>query len=486
MINFKFWIAVSALAIVSHTASTSLAQYGLYGSPDVLRLPTPTGHNVGQPPYSQSLATVSSQQPDVSPASYRSVPNNVNDGQYAKNTVTPSIEPIRPIPAKPIPPRPVPLAQPGQGPQGKSLVEHMLTESERQKSATKVQDDSGYIDDESCDSCDPCSEPCCETTCCPWYASAAALFMTRDQPNRLWTTYETNNLPNQLMNTEIEMKWEAGGEIRFGRWFCCNTWALEVGYWTLNPFEGTSSMSVDGGTVSTPLDVADINFAGVAAMGIFDSAAEHKLWRSDEIHNVEINVVQKLTNLYGYSNPFDVNLFVGARYFRFEERLIFGSLDDGNTWGEDGGIHEAYLNDHVQNNLLGVQIGVTSKCCLWQSLSLMVTPRIGIFNNNVQHHFSVYRGDGTIGTCTAGTGSYPVHSTKNTFSALAEVDLGINWQVTQCWGAMIGYRLLAVSGIALSDNQIPHYVVDIPEIANTNTNADLILHGAYVGITYNF
>ena len=32
-----------------------------------------------------------------------------------------------------------------------------------------------------------------------WYVSAAGLFMTRDKANCLWTTYETDNNPNQLM-----------------------------------------------------------------------------------------------------------------------------------------------------------------------------------------------------------------------------------------------------------------------------------------------
>jgi hypothetical protein len=50
----------------------------------------------------------------------------------------------------------------------------------------------------------------------------------------------------------------------------------------------------------------------------------------------------------------------------------------------------------------------------------------------------------------------------------------------------VGYRVVAATGIGLADNQLPQYMVDIPEIANIDHNGQLILHGAFMGITYNF
>jgi hypothetical protein len=40
--------------------------------------------------------------------------------------------------------------------------------------------------------------------------------------------------------------------------------------------------------------------------------------------------------------------------------------------------------------------------------------------------------------------------------------------------------------VGLADAQIPQYIVDIPEIAHIDSNGDLILHGAFAGLTYNF
>jgi hypothetical protein len=82
------------------------------------------------------------------------------------------------------------------------------------------------------------------------------------------------------------------------------------------------------------------------------------------------------------------------------------------------------------------------------------------------------------------SGSYPVDSSTDVVSFLTELNLGIDWQPTDHWSLVAGYRVLAVTGIGLADNQIPQYIVDIPEIAAIDHNANLILHGAFFGVAY--
>ncbi len=113
-----------------------------------------------------------------------------------------------------------------------------------------------------------------------WYASLSALVMTRDRPNKVYITYETGNLPHNDFPVD-EFGWQWGGEVRFGRRFCCdcnsgcnsccNTgyWALEARYWTLGDFDSyvshTSPVSATNpdGTVGTPLSVCDMKFDGL-------------------------------------------------------------------------------------------------------------------------------------------------------------------------------------------------------------------------------
>ena len=93
------------------------------------------------------------------------------------------------------------------------------------------------------------------------------LALTRDKANKLWTTYEGGNPPNpanQIMNTQqASAGWEWGGEITFGRTFCCNQWSLEATYWTTNDFTGSSLRSIPGGYVSSPLNTGLVYFGGL-------------------------------------------------------------------------------------------------------------------------------------------------------------------------------------------------------------------------------
>jgi hypothetical protein len=317
--------------------------------------------------------------------------------------------------------------------------------------------------------------------------------MGRDQPNRVWTTYATDHLEDQMTNTDdIGMAWANGGEIRFGRRFCCGcrSGGLEAVYWGLEPVHGFLSTTnpADPYTVSTPLRFSEVEFDSVNGVYYFDSAEEHRLWRRNEVHNVEINIIRYPLTGMGESD-WNVQWAVGVRFFRFDEDLRFGSVAYEHTWGEDGGEYEAYLDEDIENNLFGFQVGFDARSNRWHRLQLYLAPKLGIYNNYIENTFALYRGDGVNAepTSISGvTGSYPVHSSRNVFSFLAEVDLGLCWHVTDQWSARVGYRLVAATNMGLADNQIPHYIVDIPEIEHLDTNGDLLLHGGYLGVAYNY
>ncbi len=372
---------------------------------------------------------------------------------------------------------------------------------------------------------DPCCEPCCPT----WFGSVAALYMGRNKPNRLWTTYETGNDPNQLPTDAFGSS--PGLEVTIGRLFCCDTcvpscdpcgpcgtsygpsysfgptFGVEATYWVLDTMTGYTSQSVPGGTVSTPLRVSEIEFAGVNGVTYFDNAAQHIVRRQNDFQNLEINVFSAQGSYAGYGTmgcgacggsgcsscggrgPLSLGWNLGLRYFRFEEHFLFGAVNDGRTWGEAGGIYEAYLEDNVRNSLLGFQFGCDFNYNLGSRWRIYAAPKLGIYNNHAENHFNLRRGDGVIANPTAAsgmTGSYPVNSTEDALAFMSEIDLGIDWQVAPHWSVFLGYRVMFATGIALADNQIPTYVVDIPEIADIDTNGDLVLHGAFAGVNVNF
>jgi hypothetical protein len=97
-------------------------------------------------------------------------------------------------------------------------------------------------------------------------------------------------------------------------------------------------------------------------------------------------------------------------------------------------------------------------------------------------------GNGVVATTghSGVEGTYPVNSTADAVSFLTQVDVGLDWKFARQWSAQIGYRVVAVSRIGLADAQIPFYIVDIPAIAEIDRNSDLILHGGYATIGFNF
>ena len=325
--------------------------------------------------------------------------------------------------------------------------------------------------------------------CCAWYASVAGLYMDRNRPRRVWTTYENNNNSNQLMNTQnANPDWEGGADLRIGRFFACNRWVLELGYWSINNFTANSRQT-HVNEVSSPLQFNDLEFAfGDPVADYFDSAAEHRLSRTNELHNVELNIIEGRPSCTVCSR-WSHRMLVGVRYFKFDEDLSLATLNSGGMWGGNGGLDEVELNDRVKNNLVGAQLGCLFERQVGCKTRFFLSPKFGVYGNRIEHRFDLRRGDGTAAMPTAFsgvTGSYPVESSTDVVSFLTEASIGLQHQLSCCWSIFGGYRVVVLNNIGLADNQIPQFIVDIPEIADIDTDGSLVLQGAFLGASRTF
>ena len=82
--------------------------------------------------------------------------------------------------------------------------------------------------------------------------------MTRNQPNKYWTTYNQANNNDQVLNTaQAKDGWTGGGEVRVGRSFGCDC-ALEAtctrASWNMH---GSASVCDAGNNLGTPLDTTN-------------------------------------------------------------------------------------------------------------------------------------------------------------------------------------------------------------------------------------
>ena len=121
----------------------------------------------------------------------------------------------------------------------------------------------------------------------------------------------------------------------------------------------------------------------------------------------------------------------------------------GTAYGGDW----LYLNDHITNDLVGVQSGFDLSYRFLNCWKAFVRPEFGIFNNHTQLNYNMYAVSATTGqqyqasSETYANPNYPVHATGNDFSFLTQVDVGLDWQITRHFSVNGGYRVLAATGI---------------------------------------
>ncbi|TWT33210.1 BBP7 family outer membrane beta-barrel protein [Blastopirellula retiformator] len=334
-----------------------------------------------------------------------------------------------------------------------------------------------------------CYDECFQDCFCPtWFAYAGALAMTKDRGNEVWLSNDGGDFSARVMGSEAAaMGWNAGYELRFGRTFACSNWAWEVDYWAVR---GTNEHTVTNaglvGALDTPLDT---NFQGLSYNGsnvdaYYNNAQAHRLQRSYDFYNIELNVFQDptlYTNRCG-GGCFQFGALAGLRYFKFREAFSFSTdPSDYNFTGTDDELH---YNIDVDNNLIGAQLGMIMNYN-WNCWNFYAKTKFGAYGNAISQNSVMY---GNLGTAYIDNAmspnngrAYNVSGSKGRVSFLGELDLGAEYQVTKRFSMNIGYRVVGVSGVALATEQIPQNFEDLGIVASTPSNGDVILHGGYLG-----
>ena len=107
-----------------------------------------------------------------------------------------------------------------------------------------------------------------------------------------------------------------------------------------------------------------------------------------------------------------------------------------------------------------------------------ILPKVGLYGNGINGRNQLYTGDGFS--------DMDIHCSKTALAMLAEVDLGTYYWLTQNCQVFIGWRVLAVSQVALGDNQFLPYLADTAGYGLVKANGDLILTGGFAGLAFTF
>jgi hypothetical protein len=329
-----------------------------------------------------------------------------------------------------------------------------------------------------------------------WFGSLAGMILTRDNPNKYWTSFNVNNAYDQTLNTQdAAANWAGGGQVMFGRWFGCScnpmygpAYGVQFVYWGVAPMTGSASITNPNNIWNTPINLGYTAIGNQPTTDFFDNAYEHRITRNDQFYNFELNALRRVA--YGPGGLMFTGL-AGARFFRFNETLSFGSVAGGHHFGDAGGAYEAYYDTHVTNSLAGFQLGGRVDWFALPRWRLYAQPVFGIFGNHTTIDANVYSGNGVQGSVqnifnTNVTSPFRVQSAKNGIAMLGQIDVGTGFQITPRFSAFAAYRVMAFSRMALADNQIPPFLVDQAAIRDIQTNGNLILHGVVIGGMYNY
>jgi len=483
-------------ALTAWMAADAQAQLGTYGSPEPIPLQTYAARDSYPPPPAGSTAYVAAA--DGTGTILPPAPN----GRIPEPPV-PGSPPQAPVPGyAPQPPVAAPGAIP-QLPSESSAISSMLNEPGPTivpGPGGNAPPQDGYLKDAG--NGDGCGSVCggCNSCCSPWYASASALYMTRNQPGKVYTSAEAASEVNQGYFNDVNWTWGAEATLGY-RFGCCCDWAVQATYWGLaesnsdggpgipGPYVSpmtfglTSLLNTTGGLI-TPLNPNGYQTAD----NYTDDSPDHHTWRNYQVQDAEINAVRNLFG--GECNRINVDFIAGFRWFRFQDGLLFGAQrqNDGTQYAGDW----FYFNDHITNDLFGGQIGFNASYRFADSWRVFITPVVGVFDNHMTLDYNAYAIGSTTGTVyqassqTYTNPNYPVHSTTDGFSFLTQVDVGLDWQITRHVATQLGYRVVAVTGIGLSDGQIPFYGNDTQAIADIHHNDSLIVHGAFGGLTFSW
>jgi hypothetical protein len=321
----------------------------------------------------------------------------------------------------------------------------------------------------------------CYDSCYRFYGSVGALVMTRTKSQSVFVTFDNTNINDQILSTrDAVLDWQGGFQVTAGMRFGCGmNNALEVSYWTLGRLNGNASITGTGTNLNTPIDVGFVDFGVDPARNYFDNAQMHQVYRNNQFHNLELNFIRTPICC---GDRFQFGLLAGVRWFQFDENLVFSSYQ---RTGE-----AAHLNIDVQNNLVGFQIGARSALCITPGLRLFANPKVGLYGNAMDANIGLYNQAGVNGTANPPAPgiqrNFPLGGNNSDVAILSELDVGLDYCIGCHWRVFAGYRIVAISGVALADQQIPPFLVDVPEWENVDNVGNLFLHGAFAGAELRF
>jgi hypothetical protein len=335
------------------------------------------------------------------------------------------------------------------------------------------------------------ASPCADANCCRrHYVYASGLVMTRVSGGGFVTSTDANGDPALAFDSSaFGNNWHGGFEVGGGCcWGSCR--GLEFVYWGLYPASAEQTVT---GTLDSPLDLADIDYNGGDGNAIFDGAAAHRLRYDYDLHSVELNLLGSYAGPLGCGRVgycgtgcgerWGFGWLAGFRYINYTEDWLFSAEFDDTTFDNEG--DQLNYEVDLQNHLIGFQLGVGLDYCVTHALQAYVVGKAGIFGNAIDMQQSIYgsAGDATLNTGPASGEVYDVDSDDVDLALASQIDVGGRYAINQNWSLDFGWRVLALSGVAIAEDNVVQSNLGGAR-GDIQTASSVIVHGGYAGLTY--
>jgi hypothetical protein len=390
---------------------------------------------------------------------------------------------------------------------------------------------------------DQYSDDSCDAT--QWFGGVYFLFMERDNPSytRFTTAFDMDAVTYPyhpqadttiLSSDDVDYEYQEGIEVRLGSTFTVgdscgqggcpsNMFAWEAVWWGLADAE-------QGATVVDYIPTDDVRFYGMvnyAGLEFDDGTGMRPVndyvgcqlpvnddrppvdgdvrvlaqrVRTDfKAQNLELNFLRfPICDVGGggcepaCGGPaFTVSGLFGFRYFRTDDNLElateFGTYSGGTINQVYNGFDYNSSNElfhliDVENQLVGFQLGGNmnySVACKW---NLFCDTSFGVYNNHVSQYQTIYSGDPTYAQFAETGEDASVDSSKDDVAFLGEVRLGGSYDISSNWRAVLAYRAVGISGVALSNEQIRPEYTNWTDVARIDSDGSIIIHGVQAGL----
>ncbi|MBT3890987.1 MAG: hypothetical protein HN617_02455 [Planctomycetaceae bacterium] len=300
------------------------------------------------------------------------------------------------------------------------------------------------------------------------------LVMMRDNATNQALT--SNAASETVLSTrDADMDTSGGVEITLGKTLEDKTQRIETVYWGLFT-RGDSAMTSDAASgLNTLLNISGLSYNGFGnpLSAVFNSSANQTLTRSFEYHNVEWNFTSDIL----IDDKQSIRLLTGFRYFKADDRFNLNIDDVAYSVTDD-------------NHLFGAQVGALWTKRKGSKLTYHIGVKTGVFFNAIDHRTKIFGAAGHAfiedPAIMNWRDDFNEYSKKIDMSFLGQLELGFDYLLTPSCQLTAGYRVMGVTGMAFATDQIPASFAEAAEGQPVTADGSLIMHGAYIGLDWNF